>query len=245
MSLAESSTESQVKIFQLLLKLGIFLYPTFYLLDVSTYPEQKFPILMVRLGVTLVLVIIYFLSRRIKKECMLGLIFSGFISGAMGISLICVLSGEGLASPYYAGVLEIIFLSMALYTLEPKRYALLVFLMVGQHFVMNLFFLFRYKDLVTNIFTLGVISIAVLLVHIIIYSITKENRQLKGLLPICSKCKRIRDEQGLWHRLDDYIHTHSSVEFTHSICPACSEQLYGRFLSKSVSPALEKLKDPT
>ena len=46
-------------------------------------------------------------------------------------------------------------------------------------------------------------------------------KQLQGLLPICSYCKKIRDEQNDWHRVESYISTHSEVEFSHGICPAC------------------------
>ncbi len=222
--------EPQLKVVRLVVKLGIFLYPAFYLLDIAVYPDQKIPIFVVRIGVALFLVCIHYLLGRFGRKYMFPLIFSAFTVAAMGVSLICVLSGEGLASSYYAGVLELTLLSMALYTLEPRKYAFLVGVMVIQHFAQNLFLPWKYKDLMTNIFALGVISIPVLLLHNIVYSITRENAQLKGLLPICAKCKRIRDEHGTWHQVDDYIHKHSTVEFTHSLCPQCSKQLYGDFL---------------
>jgi phosphoserine phosphatase RsbU/P len=46
-------------------------------------------------------------------------------------------------------------------------------------------------------------------------------KQLQGLLPICSYCKNIRDDQDYWQRVEDYIATHSEVRFTHGICPSC------------------------
>jgi hypothetical protein len=49
-------------------------------------------------------------------------------------------------------------------------------------------------------------------------------RILEGLLPICAGCKDIRDGAGEWHRLESYLSTHSSVTFTHSLCPPCAEQ---------------------
>jgi len=49
-------------------------------------------------------------------------------------------------------------------------------------------------------------------------------RQLEGLLPICSYCKSIRDDQDYWHQLESYVSSHSEAEFTHSICPACFRQ---------------------
>ena len=52
-------------------------------------------------------------------------------------------------------------------------------------------------------------------------------RTLSGLLPICSSCKKIRDDQGHWNQLETYILEHSEAEFTHGFCPDCLKSLYG------------------
>lgn len=49
---------------------------------------------------------------------------------------------------------------------------------------------------------------------------------LSGLLPICSNCKKIRDDKGYWNRIEAYIHDHSEADFTHGICPTCAIKLY-------------------
>lgn len=54
----------------------------------------------------------------------------------------------------------------------------------------------------------------------------KEVRTLRGLLPICAACKRIRDEHGRWWPLDAYIERKSDASLTHTICPDCSQVLY-------------------
>ena len=46
-------------------------------------------------------------------------------------------------------------------------------------------------------------------------------KQLQGLLPICSYCKKIRDEQNYWQRVDSYLSEHTDVMFSHGICPDC------------------------
>ena len=51
-------------------------------------------------------------------------------------------------------------------------------------------------------------------------------KTLEGLLPICSHCKKIRDEEGRWHEISHYISDHSRAEFTHGICPDCLEKYY-------------------
>lgn len=53
-----------------------------------------------------------------------------------------------------------------------------------------------------------------------------EMKTLRGLLPICSHCKRLRDEHGVWHRLEEYISARSEAEFSHGICPECLEVYY-------------------
>lgn len=55
-------------------------------------------------------------------------------------------------------------------------------------------------------------------------------KQLSGLLPICSNCRKIRNDQGYWELVEEYIHKHSEAEFSHSICPDCLERLYPEFL---------------
>lgn len=51
-------------------------------------------------------------------------------------------------------------------------------------------------------------------------------KQLKGMLPICSSCKKIRDDRGYWNQIENYIHDHSEAEFTHGICEECAHKLY-------------------
>lgn len=54
-----------------------------------------------------------------------------------------------------------------------------------------------------------------------------EIKMLRNLLPMCSKCKKIRDDEGFWKQVDAYIEEHSNVIFTHGICPDCLTELYG------------------
>jgi hypothetical protein len=49
---------------------------------------------------------------------------------------------------------------------------------------------------------------------------------LKGLLPICASCKKIRDDGGYWNQIETYVASHSGAEFSHSICPDCLVKLY-------------------
>jgi len=54
----------------------------------------------------------------------------------------------------------------------------------------------------------------------------EEVKVLRGLLPICSSCKKIRDDKGYWNQIEGYITEHSEAIFSHGICPECAEKLY-------------------
>lgn len=51
-------------------------------------------------------------------------------------------------------------------------------------------------------------------------------RTLKGLLPICASCKKIRDDKGYWNQIEAYISAHTDADFSHSVCPDCAAKLY-------------------
>ena len=51
-------------------------------------------------------------------------------------------------------------------------------------------------------------------------------KTLRGLIPICANCKKIRDDKGYWNQIESYIQKHSEAEFSHGICPECARKLY-------------------
>ena len=54
----------------------------------------------------------------------------------------------------------------------------------------------------------------------------KKVRKLSGMLPICASCKKIRDDNGYWSRVESYITDHSEAVFTSGICPECEKKMY-------------------
>jgi DNA-binding response OmpR family regulator len=60
-------------------------------------------------------------------------------------------------------------------------------------------------------------------------------KQLQGLLPICSYCKKIRDDQNYWHQVESFVTQHSEAKFSHSICPECFDEI--------VKPEFEEVSD--
>jgi len=54
-----------------------------------------------------------------------------------------------------------------------------------------------------------------------------EVRYLRNLIPICSHCKKIRDDEGLWKQLEVYFEKYTNSQFSHGVCKECLEKLYG------------------
>ncbi len=58
-------------------------------------------------------------------------------------------------------------------------------------------------------------------------------KTLGGFLPICASCKKIRDDSGYWQKLETYLKKSTDVDFSHSICPSCSEKLFEEYADES------------
>ncbi len=61
-------------------------------------------------------------------------------------------------------------------------------------------------------------------------------KYLEDFLPICSSCKKIRDEQGKWQQIETYIHNRSGTRFSHGLCPHCAIKLYPDVFTESNYP---------
>lgn len=60
----------------------------------------------------------------------------------------------------------------------------------------------------------------------------EEVQELRGLLPICASCKKIRDDAGYWNQIESYVQAHSAATFTHGICPECMARMYPELPSR-------------
>jgi methyl-accepting chemotaxis protein len=59
-----------------------------------------------------------------------------------------------------------------------------------------------------------------------------EVKTLRGFLPICSSCKKIRRDEGSWQQIESYIREHSEAEFSHGLCPECAKELYPEYWNR-------------
>lgn len=71
-----------------------------------------------------------------------------------------------------------------------------------------------------------------------------EVRTLKGLIPICSSCKAVRDDDGYWEAVETYIGSRSGAVFSHSICQSCGPKLYGEHWPETGAPTGEPDASP-
>gem|GEM_PF-2735609 len=67
-------------------------------------------------------------------------------------------------------------------------------------------------------------------------------KKLSGMLPICSACKKVRDDSGYWSQIEDYVRRHSEAQFSHGICPDCMRSLYPD-MAEQVESKLKKLEE--
>jgi len=72
-----------------------------------------------------------------------------------------------------------------------------------------------------------------------------EIKTLRGILPICTHCKNIRDDKGAWNQIEGYIHSHSDAEFSHGICPHCAKTLYPDFWRRYTQKQSKPPEDPS
>ena len=66
-------------------------------------------------------------------------------------------------------------------------------------------------------------------------------KTLSGLIPICAWCKSVRNDQGYWQSVEQYVHSHSDASFSHSICPSCRE----KFKDEIAKAGLSSEKSPS
>ena len=88
----------------------------------------------------------------------------------------------------------------------------------------------RYGEITIELFIFFIVATIQILLSIKLY---KRIRVLEGFIPICAKCKKVRNAENQWEQMEKYITQHSLATFSHSICPDCTRQLYPDFYNNS------------
>ena len=85
------------------------------------------------------------------------------------------------------------------------------------------------KDLIQYVEMIGE-HVGLAVHNCLIYKRLKESldeiKRLRGIIPICSSCKKVRNDSGYWQQVEEYIRDHSEANFSHGICPDCARELY-------------------
>ena len=91
--------------------------------------------------------------------------------------------------------------------------------------------------LLDSVINAGIRTGALVAFAVLIDRITRQAREirvLRGLLPVCALCKRIRTEDEAWQQIESYIAERSEASFTHTYCPECAKQHYGEWLQQPI-----------
>jgi hypothetical protein len=82
-----------------------------------------------------------------------------------------------------------------------------------------------------------VVIMSVLIVTLIVFLSRKsaEVKLLRGLIPICAWCKKLRDDKGYWKSVEEYISAHTGAEFTHGMCPECQNKYFAGHFTEEAS----------
>jgi len=97
------------------------------------------------------------------------------------------------------------------------------------------------RTLLINLAVCALITAVVLgLVKRAVRAYQERIETLRGIVPICSYCKKIRDDQGYWNQVEAYVSRHTQAEFSHGICPDCLQQHYPEMVAQYPDIAEEK-----
>lgn len=90
------------------------------------------------------------------------------------------------------------------------------------------------------LFILISISVLILGFFIFLYFKQKQIKTLKGLIPICASCKKIRNDEGYYEQIEHYISQHSDADFSHGICPDCMQKLHPEIYEQMQKAKVDK-----
>jgi hypothetical protein len=201
--------------------LGIGAYAGFLPLSFFIYPELKLKLSLIHALCAFYFIFARNLQPRLLEKYSLTLPSLSLIITGLGISLLCFFS-EGLASFYFKTIFLVIITACIALHFSPCRFIIIIIILLIQHFAINILLRsWDLKNLLINLFLLISGGIIGAFVHFIVHNLFKEIKCLEGFIPICVKCKKIRDDKGYWNMMEQYIESRSSVEFTHGLCPDC------------------------
>lgn len=202
------------------------MYVLFAVQDWIVYPDKVYELLAVRLFALVMGGINLAILPRISERWLMRYVVMLILLASNTLTVMCALSGEGLASPYYAGQVIVIMMVMVYFPVENHYYLAVVAACLAQHFGILMMMPWTVTDLTINLFNLGAFVACGWFNRLYVVRLLAEIKQLKGIIPICASCKSIRNDKGFWDRIEHYIAANTDARFSHGICPDCAKKLY-------------------
>lgn len=219
----------------------LFFSLTFSFLDRISFGEKASEVFIARIFVVAVASLMLLLSYNEKYRQFL--IFNSFVFinlvGLFSIYL-TLISSPLFFTPYLIGIV-MAFTGVFINTGIGFKHSLNAIIGVTAFFTFSVLFIAAHSIQLILVYTVFISTLAIIFVYIayLVEKIFRENfaysvrlkdslhkvTQLSGFLPICAKCKKIRDDEGYWNQVEKYISEHSDAEFTHSLCPKCSDSI--------------------
>ncbi len=218
----------------------LFFSALFALLDKISFGEKAFQVLNVRLFIVSIASFMIYISFIKKYRSLLRYNSFVFINlvGLFSIYL-TLISPPNVFSPYLIGIV-MAFTGVFINTGIGFKHSFYAIIGVTSIFMAALIFSPLSIRLIL-VYSFFISSLAIIFVYIafLVEKIFRENfaysirlkeslqkvKLLSGFIPICSSCKKIRDDEGYWNQIERYISEHSDAEFTHSLCPNCSDEI--------------------
>ncbi len=215
----------------------------FSVMDKHFFAENASLVLKLRFGIILMAALMFVASKRPGLTRYMdwnGFIFAFFI-GLFANILILLDTTKGF-SLWFAGLFFVfpgVFCTAGL-GFRHSIFAMIsipvffeIFYFIGEPFIMNEFMFY-------NIFLSGMFLIYTFLAYLVENIIRKnyitsqklkdsldQIHKLSGLLPMCAKCKKIRNDEGYWQQVETYIQANTEAKFSHGLCPLCMDDMYG------------------
>lgn len=167
--------------FKFIHELGILIFPIFFILDCVIYPDHKWLLLEIRVFVVIYLFIALLLINKVKDRYAVMITRATFIVVAFAISIMCFVTGDGMSSPFYAGILLVMAAFSVLVYMELKWYISTISIIIVIHFSLLLFSSWNFRSLMTNIVFLGSFAFMGSLIHHRMYLFLKEIKTLEGV----------------------------------------------------------------
>jgi hypothetical protein len=174
------------------------------------------------------LLILNYLFLRATKRLYLSCLIGAF--ALMGFLLVHLITG-GIDSS--GPIWFFIFPPLSLYLLGPRLGLILSLILIAPALVMLVMLLaggevvgYSLTFFLRFLISYLIVTFTCFLMESQRAAARKELKLLSGMLPICARCKKIRDENGAWNQIESYVAQRSTAKFTHSICPECRSLLY-------------------